>query len=140
MATPFRLVPRVAAPPPRPRPASAHSVERANVHYVESALAALAGTVRASRIRVLTDLADLERRALDGFAAAERVRGAVEAGGLESPGSRASAERDLAGVGSLLRGRQAGAHLSIAASAADTVEAAFEVALAAAARGLSADL
>ena len=104
------------------------------------ALAALACTVRASRVRILTDLADLERRAADALAAAGRVRGAVEAGGLASRESRASIKRDAARAGTVLRGREGGAHRSTAASAADTVEAAFEVALAAAARGLSADM
>ena len=140
MATPFSLVPGVVASAPRPRPASAHSVERENLRFLESALAALAGTVRASRVQTLTDLADLERRTVDALALAVRVRNDLEAGGLESHGSRESAERDLAGVGSLLRGRAAGAHRSISVSAAELVEAAFDVARSAAARHLSADL
>lgn len=140
MATPFRLVPGAVGSAPRPRPASAHSVERENLRFLESALATLAGTVRASRVQTLTDLADLERRTVDALAVAVRVRNDLEAGGPESSGSRASAERDLAGVGSLLRGRVAGAHRSISVSAAEMVEAAFEVARFAAARHLSADL
>lgn len=140
MATPFRLVPGGVGSESRPRPASAHSVEHENVRFLESALAALAGTVRASRVQTLTDLADLERRTVDALALVVRVRNDLETGGLESSRSRASAERDLAGVGSLLRGRVAGAHRSISVSAAEMVEAAFEVACFAAARHLSADL
>lgn len=138
MATPFRLAPGAVGS--APRPASTHSVERENVRFLESALAALAGTVRASRVQTLTDLADLERRTVDALALAVRVRNDVETGGLESSGSRASAERDLAAVGSLLRGRAAGAHRSISVSAAEKVEAAFDVACFAAGRHLSADL
>lgn len=140
MRTPFTLVPGGVGSAPRPRPASAYSVERKNLRFLESALAALAGTVRASRVQTLTDLADLERRTVDALALAARVRSDLQTGGLESSGSRASAERHLADVGTLLRGRAAGAHRSISVSAADLVEAAFEVACFAAARHLSADL
>ena len=141
MRTPFSLVPGGGVgSAPRPRPASAYSVERENLRFLESALAALAGTVRASRVQTLTDLADLERRTVDALALAARVRHHLETGGLESPASRVSAEQDLAGIGSLLRGRAAGAHRSILVSAADTVESAFDVASFAAGRHLSADL
>ena len=135
MATPFvRSVPGAVAPAVSARP-----VELENLRFLEAALAALVCTVRASRVRILTDLADLEHRASGALAAAERVRGAVEAGGLASRGSRACIEWDASRVGTVLRGREAGAHRSIAASAADMVEAAFSVARFAAARGLSAD-
>lgn len=140
MATPFSLVPGAVASAPCPRPASAHSVERENLRFLESALAALAGTVRASRVQILKDLADLEDRASGALDLAVRLRQVVDAGGLASRESRVSTERDLARLGSILRGRQAGAHRSIVSSAADTVEAAFEVACFAAARHLSADL
>ena len=88
----------------------------------------------------MKDLADLEDRASGALDVAARVRGAVEAGGLASDESRASIEWELARVGCVLRGRAAGAHRSIAFSAAGTVEAAFEVARVAAARHVSADL
>ena len=140
MATSFRLVPGAVTRGPRLQPASEVSVERENVRFLESALVALVGSIRASRVQVLKDLADLEARAYGALDLAVRVREAVEAGGLASPESRASTEWDLARVGSVLRGRKAGAHRSIALSAAGTVEAAFEVACFAAGRHLSADL
>ena len=125
---------------PRPRPAPAGSAERENALFVESALVALVAAVRASRVQILSDLADIEDRAAGALDAAAAVRGALEAGAPASRESRASAERALAGVGSLLRGREAGAHRSIVLSSADTVEAAFAVARFAAARHLSAEL
>ena len=140
MATSFRLVPGAVTRVSRLRPASEVSVERENARFLESALVALVGSIRASRVQVLKDLADLEDRASGALDLAVRVREAVEAGGLASPESRVSTEWDLTRVGSVLRGREAGAHRSIAFSAAGTVEAAFEVACFAAGRHLSADL
>ena len=140
MATSFRLVPGAVTRVPRLQLASEVSVERENARFLESALVALAGSIRASCVQVLQDLADLEGRASGALALAVRVREAVEAGALASPEWRVSAEWDLARVGSVLRGRAPGAHRSIAASAAGTVEAAFEVACFAAGRHLSADL
>ena len=140
MATSFRLVLGTVTRVPPLRPASEVSVERANARFLESALVALVGSIRASRVEVLKDLAHLEDRASGALDLAVRVREAVEAGGLASPESRASIEWDLSRVGSVLRGRAAGAHRSIALSAAGTVEAAFEVACFAAGRHLSAAL
>ena len=140
MPTSFRSL---AGGPPavvRRRPLPAASVERENALFIESALVALVATVRASRVHILTDLFDLEDRAVGALDIAVRVREAIEAGALASGASRASAERDLAEVGRLLRRRAAGAHRSIVTSSADTVEAALEVASFAAARHLSADL
>ena len=140
MGTSFRLVPGAVKRLPRLRPPSEVSVERENARFLESALVALVGSIRASRVEVLRDLADLEGRASGALDLAVRVRQAVEAGGLASPESRVSTEWDLARVGGVLRGREAGAHRSIALSAAGTVEAAFEVASFAAGRHLSAEL
>ena len=116
------------------------SIERENARFLESALVALVSSIRASRVQVLKDLADLEARASGALDLAVRVREAVEAGGLASSESRVSTEWDLARVGCVLRGRAAGAHRSIVLSAAGTVEAAFEVASSVAGRHLSADL
>ena len=140
MAASFRLVHGPAPAAARPRPAPEVSIERENARFLESALVALVGSIRATRVQVLKDLVDLEARASGALDLAERVREAIEAGGLASPESRASTEWDLARVGCVLRGRAAGAHRSIALSAAGTVEAAFEVACFAAGRHLSADL
>ena len=140
MATSFRLVPGPVPAAARPRPATEVSIERENTRFLESALVALVGSIKASRVQVLKDLADLEARASGALDVAVRVRQAVEAGGLALPESRAFTEWDLSRVGSVLRGREAGAHRSIALSAAGTVEAAFEVACFAAGRHLSADL
>ena len=138
MPTSFRLLPGAATRPPRPL--SDVSVERENVRFVESALVALLGALRASRVEVLQDLAALEDRASRALDIAVRVRRGLEAGSLSSRESWASAEWDLARVGSILRGREPGAHRSITVSAATTVEAAFDVARLAASRHLSADL
>ena len=140
MATSFRFVPGAVAPVPPLQPASEASVERRNARFLESALVALVGSIGASRVQILKDLADMEHRASVALDLAVRLRQVVEAGGLASDASRASAERDLADVGRLLRSRAAGAHRSIVSSAADTIEAAFEVACFAAGRHLSADL
>lgn len=140
MAPSFRLLAGGRPAAVRRRPLPAVSVERENALFVESALVALAAAARASRVQILRDLADLEDRAVGALDVAVRLREAVEAGALESGASRASAERALADIGRLLRSRAAGAHRSIVSSAADTVEAAFEVASFAAARHLSADL
>lgn len=140
MATSFRLVPGAVAPMRPLQPASEGSVERRNARFLESALVALVGSIGASRVQILKDLADMEHRASVALDLAVRLRQVVEAGGLVSRESRVSTERDLARVGSILRGRQAGGHRSIVSSTADTVEAAFEVARFAAARHLSADL
>lgn len=140
MAPSFRLLAGGRPAAVRPRPLPAASVERENTRFVESALVALAAAVRASRVQILRDLTDLEDRAVGALDVAVRLREAVEAGALESGASRASAEQDLADIGRFLRSRAAGAHRSIVSSAADTVEAAFEVASFAAARHLSADL
>ena len=140
MATSFRLAPGAVAPVPPLQPASEASVERRNARFLESALVALVGSIGASRVQILKDLADMEHRASGALDLTVRLRQVVEAGGLASRESRVSTERDLARVGSILRGRQAGAHRSIVSSAADTVEAAFEVACFAAARHLSSDL
>ena len=101
---------------------------------------ALVGSIKASRVPVLKDLADLEDRASGALDLAVRVPQAIEAGGLLSRESWASTEWDLARVGSVLRGREPGAHRSIAVSAAKTVDAALDVARLAASRHLSADL
>ena len=45
------------------RPASEVSVEREKARFLESALVAPVGSIRASRVQVLKDLADLEDRA-----------------------------------------------------------------------------
>ena len=140
MAPSFRLLAGGRPAAVRRRSLPAVSVERENTLFVESALVALVAAVRASRVQILRDLADLEDRAASALEVAVRVREAVEAGALASDASRASAERDLADIGRLLRSRAAGAHRSIVSSSADTVEAAFEVASFAAARHLSADL
>ena len=140
MPTLLRSVPGAATRPPRQRPLSDVSIERENVGFVEASLVALLGTIRASRVEVFRDLATLEERASRALDLAVRVRRAVEAGGLSSRESRASVEWDLARVGSILRGRKAGAHRSIARSAANGVEAALDVAQLAARRHLSADL
>ena len=140
MRTSFRPVPGAVTQVPLLQPLPDVSVERRNVRFVESALVALVGSIGASRVQVLKDLADLEARASAALDAAVRVREAVEAGGLASRESRVHAEWDLARVGRILRGRELGAHRTIVLSAADTVEAAFEVARFAAARHLSADL
>ena len=140
MRTSFRSVPGAVTRVPLLQPLPDVSVERRNVRFVESALVALVGSIRASRVQLLKDLGDLEDRASAALDAAVHVREAVEAGGLASGESRVPAECDLARVGRILRGREVGAHTSIVLSAADTVEAAFEVARFAAARHLSADL
>lgn len=134
------MVPEAVTRASRPQPASEVSVEWENVRVLESALVALVGSIRASRVHVLKDLADLEDRASCALDVAARVREAVETGGLASCESRASIEWELARVGTVLRGRAAGAHQSIVSSTAGTVEAAFEVACFAAGRHLSADL
>ena len=140
MATSLRSVRVPVTGPPRQRPPSDLSVERENVRFLESALVALVGSIQVSRVQVLQDLADLEDRASRALDVAVRVRRAVEAGGLSSRESWASAEWDLARAGRVLRGRVPGAHRSIAVSAAKTVEAAFDVARLAASRHLSAGL
>ena len=140
MATRLRSVPGPPAPRSPSHPASEVSVERWNLRFIESALVALVGSIGASRVQILKDLADMEDRASAALELAVRLRQVVEAGGLASRESRVSTEHDLARLGIILRGRQAGAHRSIVSSAADTVEAAFDVACFAAARHLSADL
>ena len=140
MPTSFPPVPGAVTGVPLLQPLPEVSVERRNVRFLESALVALVGSIGASRVQVLKDLADLEDRASAALDVAVRVREAVEAGGLASRESRVPAEWDLARVGRILRGREVGAHRSIVLSAAETVEAAFKVARFAAARHLSADL
>ena len=140
MATSFRLVHGAVSRLPRQQPASDVSVERENARFLESALVALVGSIKASRVPVLKHLADLEDRESGALDLAVRVPQAIEAGGLLSRESWASTEWDLARVGSVLRGREPGAHRSIAVSAAKTVEAALDVARLAASRHLSADL
>ena len=140
MATSFRLVPGPVPAAARPRPAAEVSVERENARFLESTLVALLGSVSASRVQVVKDFADLERRASSALDVAVRVREAVEAGGPASRESWADIEYEVAEIHAVLNGRAAGAHRSIAGSAADMVEAAFEVARFAAGRRLSAGL
>ena len=140
MATSFRLVPGPVPAAARPRPAPEVSIEHENARFLESTLVALVGSIRASRVRVLKDFADLERRASSAFDVAVSVRETIEAGAPDSRGSWADLEYHVAEIHAVLNGRAAGAHRSIALSAAGTVEAAFEVACFAAGRHLSADL
>ena len=140
MAMPSGSVSGPSAGAPRLRLVSGASVERDNARFLESAMLALLGSIGASRVQVLKDYADLEDRARRALDLAGRVRGAVEAGGSAAGAPRASVERDVAEIHGVLAGRAGGAHLSIASSAAATVEAALRVAGAASERSLSADL
>ena len=90
MATSFGLVPGAITRVPRLQPASEVPVERENARFVESALVALVGSIRASRVQIVKDLADLENRASGALDLAVRLREAVEAGGLACPESRVS--------------------------------------------------
>lgn len=77
METSIRLVTGAVTWAPRSRPTPEVSVERENARFLESALVALVGSIRASRVQVLKDLADLEDRATGALDLAVRVREAM---------------------------------------------------------------